>query len=162
MGAPTHCATILEKACTQMCKHPFKARKGHIRMKVQRASQQIKLLEWSAQIDECMKSGLSVKQWCEINGIPKKTYYYRLKRVREEVLEAMETGSIHKMAGMAGISAVSETTQLGPEQPVFAALPVPQGKSAAVTVWVGGCAVEIHNGADDAVVEQALKVVSRL
>jgi len=47
-------------------------------------------------------------------------------------------------------------------QPVFAALPIPQSKLAAVTVWIGNHAVDIQNGADGAVVEQVLKVVSRL
>jgi hypothetical protein len=52
-----------------------------------------------------MQSGLSVRSWCAQNGISPKTYYYRLRRVREECVEAAPTvvplnvpkqgGSIH-------------------------------------------------------------------
>jgi hypothetical protein len=46
--------------------------------------------------------------------------------------------------------------------PVFAALPMPQGRGAALTVWIGGYSVDVHNGADEAVIEQVLRAVARL
>ena len=122
----------------------------------------MKIRVWASQIDECMKSGLPVKQWCEKNGVAKKTYYYRLKQVREELLEAMETGSSLQLTEVTGLSIGSGAKISEPEPPVFAPLPMPQGKGAAATVWIGGYAVDIQNGADAAVVEQVLKVVSRL
>jgi len=125
-------------------------------------------------IKECEQSGLPVKEWCEINGVARKTYYYRLKRVREELLEAMDAGNtIHPsmLAGSAMISAAMPSEEVGRpcrnkpkdiDKPVFAALPVPQNTGAALTVWMGRYSVDIQNGADDAVVAQVLKVVAGL
>ena len=131
-------------------------------MNVQSAKRQMRLREWAAQIDECMQSGLPVKQWCERKGVAKKTYYYRLKRVREELLEIMEKGAAFHLAGASEPGADIGIKPSEAEPPVFAPLPMAQGKSAAATVWIGRYAVDIQNGADDAVVERILKVVSRL
>ena len=47
----------------------------------------IKLHEWEQQIEEQKSRGLSVHEWCIQNGINLKTYYYHLRRVREEILK---------------------------------------------------------------------------
>jgi hypothetical protein len=143
-------------------------------MKEQDAKEQIKLRGWAMQIDTCTSSGLPVKRWCKENGIAVKTYYYHVKRVREELLNTPEIANAIKQAGAAGSHggdgsmrtelAVSDMTHppssKGP--PVFAALTMPQQKGAAVTVWMGAYAVDIRNGADEAVVGQVLNTVARL
>ena len=48
--------------------------------------QEVRLREWSAQIEAQQTSGLTVLQWCAENGIKPKTYYYHLKKVREHFL----------------------------------------------------------------------------
>jgi len=68
-------------------------------MNVQEVKRQIRLTEWAAQIEDRKQSGLTVKQWREENGIHKKTYYNRMKRVREELKETPETSkSLHLTA----------------------------------------------------------------
>ena len=37
--------------------------------------------EWTARIAECRSSGMTVKAWCEAQGISIKTYYYWEKQV---------------------------------------------------------------------------------
>jgi hypothetical protein len=115
-------------------------------MKVQAAKRALLLQEWADQIREHKQSGMTLKQWTAKTGYSDKTYYYRLKRVREELLEAAEVGG---------------AICLG-EKPVFAALPMPTVSGMAVTVRIGQYSIEIHNNADAGVVEQALRVVSRL
>ena len=51
---------------------------------ISEVKQEIRLREWSEQIERQQSSGLSVEQWCVKNGIKPKTYYYRLRRVREQ------------------------------------------------------------------------------
>jgi len=139
-------------------------------MKVQEVKKKIRLQEWAAQIKAREESGLTVKQWCAKNGPSLKTYYNRQKRVREELLESMAPGNALQLSGIVNTGISSALAQArfsdnGGAQmpaPVFAALPMPQNKGAAVTVWIGGHAVDIQNGADEAVVEQVLKVVARL
>lgn len=52
-------------------------------MQLQVLKKQIKLQEWSQMVMACRNSGLSIKMWCEQNGINYKTYYYRQRRVFE-------------------------------------------------------------------------------
>ena len=48
----------------------------------------IRLQEWNRQIEEQKSSGLSVQEWCHQHGINPKTYYYHLRKVREEFLRS--------------------------------------------------------------------------
>ena len=48
----------------------------------------VRLQEWERQIEEQKSSGLSVQEWCKQNKINLKTYYYHLRRVREEFLRS--------------------------------------------------------------------------
>ena len=50
-------------------------------------NKELRLQEWSAQIKAQQASGLTVQQWCAENGINAKTYYYRLRKVREQFME---------------------------------------------------------------------------
>jgi hypothetical protein len=46
---------------------------------------ELQLKKWSEEIKSCAESGMKVKDWCEINGLKTKTYYYHLRRVRESM-----------------------------------------------------------------------------
>lgn len=48
---------------------------------------EVRLEEWKQQIAAYTASGLTVKQWCSQEGIAPGTYYRRLRKVRECVLE---------------------------------------------------------------------------
>lgn len=50
--------------------------------------QEVRLQEWSAQIEAQQASGQTVQQWCAENGINLKPYYYRLRKVREQFLNS--------------------------------------------------------------------------
>ena len=50
--------------------------------------QDVRLQEWSAKIEAQQASGLTVQQWCMENGIKPKTYYYHLRKVREQFLDS--------------------------------------------------------------------------
>lgn len=55
-------------------------------------AEQIRLQQWAEQIKDCMNrpAGMKVDIWCEQHGIKKATFYYRLRRVREECLSAVK------------------------------------------------------------------------
>lgn len=55
--------------------------------KIAVVKKEVQLAEWATQIQDCRSSGLTVEAWCEQHGIKSTTYYYRLKRVREELCE---------------------------------------------------------------------------
>ncbi len=58
---------------------------------IKSVKQNLKLNEWSAQIEAQQSSGLTVQKWCEENGLSTKTYYYRLRKVREQCLDFVPT-----------------------------------------------------------------------
>lgn len=51
--------------------------------------QSVKMSGWTEMVRLQKESGLSVKNWCLENNIPENTYYYRLKRLREEALKTI-------------------------------------------------------------------------
>lgn len=55
-------------------------------------ARQCRLQEWAMQIRECQSrpSDMKVREWCELNGITKDSYYYRLKKGREACLETVD------------------------------------------------------------------------
>ena len=50
---------------------------------------ELKLKNWDGIIKECQASGLSVKDWCEAQGISRDTYYYWLRKIRERAREKL-------------------------------------------------------------------------
>lgn len=56
--------------------------------RVTAAKQEIRLHEWTAQVEAQQTSGMTVQQWCTENGINPKTYYYRLRKVREQYVDS--------------------------------------------------------------------------
>jgi hypothetical protein len=58
-------------------------------MNVQEVKKLMRIREWAEQIRAREHSGLTIKAWCAKQGIDKKTYYYRMKRVREALLEGL-------------------------------------------------------------------------
>ena len=65
---------------------------GYMR-EILKIRQQVRLNQWSAMVQEREDSGLSVKAFCKQAGIATKTYYYRLRRLREAAIKKtqMET-----------------------------------------------------------------------
>lgn len=55
---------------------------------IAKVKKNIRLQEWNRQIEEQKLSGLSVQEWCQQHGINQKTYYYHLRKVREEFLRS--------------------------------------------------------------------------
>ena len=55
------------------------------------AVKQIRLQEWARQIRDCRSrpQGMTVVEWCRLNGISKTNYYYRLKSVRKACLNQL-------------------------------------------------------------------------
>ena len=126
-------------------------------MTAQKVARLMRLKEWAKQIEECEKSGTTVQQWCEENKIGYKNYFYRKRRVREELLDAMESGTSLSL---------SNNRLIGQESGVFAEVPSTlrptRYGTAAVTVQIGAYSAEINNGADIETVEGVLRTLSNL
>lgn len=54
------------------------------------AKQDVRLREWAEQLEAQQTSGLTVPQWCAENGIKTKSFYYRLRKVREQYIHSAQ------------------------------------------------------------------------
>ena len=50
----------------------------------------VQLQEWTEQVKAQQESGMTVTAYCTQNGINIKTYYYHLRKVREQCLESKQ------------------------------------------------------------------------
>ena len=99
-------------------------------------SKQERLERWSGKIAACRGSGMTVRAWCQENGISEKTYYYWQQRLFQELTRAQAQSS-----GFADIT------------------PPKAGDSGqiAARVHISGSEVEIYNGADAATLEAVFR-----
>ena len=45
--------------------------------------EEYRMKQWASIVRQCRESGLSNREFCRLNGISEKTYYYRLRKLRE-------------------------------------------------------------------------------
>ena len=102
-------------------------------------SKQERLENWTARIMACRSSGMTVRAWCQENGLSEKTYYYWQRRLFQTLSEQQ----------VAHETAFAEVT---PPQPVCSG-------NVAVSVRISGVEANIHNGADSATVETVLRIL---
>lgn len=55
--------------------------------KISKIKTDLLMREWAEMVRTCRSNGLTVKEWCLNNGINIKTYYYRLKIVRDFICD---------------------------------------------------------------------------
>ena len=64
---------------------------------------------WREMYESYLSSGKTVIEWCAENGISKKTFYYRLRQIRKDVIETVESHDI------VPITAISERQKITDE-----------------------------------------------
>lgn len=99
-------------------------------------NEQSKLHEWAQVVSRCRGSGISVRQWCQENGINISSYYKWQRKVYA-VAQAQQEGRF---------------VEVTPVQPVAVG-------GVVVTVRIAGAELDIHSGADAATVEAVLRAV---
>ena len=95
------------------------------------------LAKWARQVEACRNSGLSVRAWCEQNGIAVSTYIYRQKKVWE---------TFNQRSTFVEIPLDESANDVVKSQ-------------IAATVHLGGADAEIHNGADEATLAAIFKAL---
>lgn len=90
--------------------------------RISKTKQEIRHAEWQKQYEAYQNSGQPLQKWCEENGINIKTFYYRLRKVREKVLEQTEKHEI---------------------VPISTAVPIQQNECICITA--SGMTIEIPN-----------------
>ena len=99
-------------------------------------NEQNKLAQWAQVVSQCRGSGMSVRQWCQENGINISSYYKWQRKVYAAAQAQQERSFVEvKPVQSAAVGGV------------------------AVTLRIAGAELDIHNGADATTVEAALRAV---
>lgn len=77
-------------------------------------AKQVRLQRWSMMINDCQSrpSDMSVNDWCRQNNITKANYYYRLRKVREALLEQVDNSQFIELPLPKSIGSPSVTSDL--------------------------------------------------
>ena len=75
---------------------------------IAKVKKEVKVSQWAEMVRQRNESGLTVTDWCKENGINLKTYYYRLKRVRQAVCNEIEQHDIISVEPIAETETTAE------------------------------------------------------
>lgn len=109
---------------------------------VTKVRSRIKRKQWKHIITECRNSGMTIRAWCEANGIVEQTYYRNLRRLRQDLLENISVPA-------------EESERPVPFKKLKVQTPIPD-IHAAVIVYLNGITVEITEGASQQTIQAVL------
>jgi len=116
-------------------------------MNMKKISHEMNLQKWMQIVEECRNSGKTAVKWCGENDINIKTYYYWQRRVLNAVCEELVTANNNVV-----------------KSPAFAEVILPDTRTpeVAITLNLNNITLQIHNGANESVISQTLKVLRNL
>ncbi|MDD2495681.1 MAG: IS66 family insertion sequence element accessory protein TnpB [Tissierellia bacterium] len=116
-------------------------------MNMKKISHEMNLQKWTQIVEECRNSGKTVVKWCDENDINIKTYYYWQRKVLKAVCNELSIANNNV-----------ETS------PAFAEVILPgmRKSEVAITLNLNNISLQIHNGANESVISQTLKVLRNL
>lgn len=123
---------------------------GGYMSEIMKIRQQVRLNQWSAMVQEGEDSGLSVKAFCKQAGIATKTYYYRLRRLREATIRQAQSGAVQ--ATMSQPELVQYTPPTG-----YVAEPAPR----SIVIKTSSTTVEIPMNTNPEVVAAAVSFLKQ-
>ena len=74
------------------CSKAVNTMKNDLSATIAQVKMQVEYQGWQRQIQQCSSSGMNVRTWCRNNGINPSTYYYRLRRTREQICKSVGSG----------------------------------------------------------------------
>ena len=119
----------------------------------------IRLEKWRKLIYEANTCGMKKKEWCRINGVSTKQFYYWQKRVRAQALEEIQDGT-----GMDGTVQLPSFVELKPptqscySYPCSANTPG-DAPEAPLILNFKDCQLQIRGNASESVLRMVVKVL---
>lgn len=83
--------------------------------KIALTKRKIRIRAWEKMYEEYQSIGMKVKDWCNEQGLSIKTFYYRLKVLRQNVLNTQEQHDIVPIASSYNQSLETAKTETGAE-----------------------------------------------
>lgn len=123
-----------------------------------RITHEVRLANWTKIIEQCNNrpKGMTVKQWLADNGINEKSYYYWLRRVRQNACAKIDME----------LPAIPENPRQLLQSPVtFAEIPIPNQSNgicdsfqADAVIRTGSMVIGISNSISDNLLSKLLEV----
>ena len=122
------------------------------------------------QVERCLAADMTVKEWCELNGVSKSTMYYWMARLRKEEPGLFGDPTCGEWIELSKGS-ISARTALAvrPQEPTGGLSALPEGEagtpalpSGALVVRVNGADVVVPEGASEAHLSMVLRAVASL
>jgi hypothetical protein len=110
-------------------------------MNTQLVAKEVKFAQWNALVQECMSSGLKVKDWCLQNNVSKDAYYYWLRKVREAACDSMESSFVRV-----------------PDQCIPSSFHSPF--STELTISIGSLTININSSTPQHLIESTIRAVT--
>jgi hypothetical protein len=124
---------------------------------------QQRLTLWAERIRECRASGITVVDWCRQNGFSQKTYYYWMRKVKRELVDALPE---HRKCRASSINPMEKSI---PPPNGWAICEVMDEKTSyekkfgeSVTVEIGKCRIDVTNESNVELLGKVLKVLVAL
>lgn len=114
------------------------------------ATHEAKLALWTDRIQACHASGMSVKDWCQSQGISDKTYYYWFRKLKQEAFDKLPEEQRKKLLRK------SRTVFSEVKKP----LSIPSGSDTAVSIFKN-VRIENKNHADATTVKMVLDLLGQ-
>lgn len=116
------------------------------------ATHESKLVFWAERIQECHASGMTVKDWCESQGISDKTYYYWFRKLKQETFDKLPEEQRVKLLEK------SRTVFSEVKRPVC----ISNSPDTAVSVFKNDIRIDIKNNADATTVKMVLDLLGQI
>ena len=116
-------------------------------MDTQLVATQMRHRSWMEDYARQQESGLTVRQWCQENGILPKTFYYRLKVLREEACSLMN---------------IEQSKPAAKQEPEFVrvGLPKTEGVTSGIRIKLDSAEISISPDASNDHVRMVLEAIA--
>ena len=123
-----------------------------------KCTHEVRKQRWKNIINQCLQrpKGMTVKQWLDENNICEQTYYYWLKRIRQETYELATNSSITACAK----STHSEVSFAEISLPVMNSIsPSENGFRPDITIQTGSILIGVSNTASASLLDKMFEVI---
>ena len=113
---------------------------------------------WVERIRECRTSGLAVNDWCRQNGFTRQAYYYWMRKLKREFVDALPEHNTYEAASIIPVEKPAPPIgwticEAAEEKTIF---------KKCVTVKVGKCQVDVTPESDIQLLSNILRVLVAL
>ena len=106
---------------------------------------------WAGMIQKQIKSGLTIRSWCSRNGMNTKTFYYRRKQVRGDILDTVPAPELKPITFTELVPPSTASKQQAPKNSAF---------EAQLTIEINGSIISVNQDTPRQLLMDVMKAVS--